>query len=101
MSSLVLSLDTSTPSMSAALLSQDESGLTVLATRDAGPPQVVSTLIPGVFDELLAEAGAQADQVGVLVVGLGPGLFTGVRVAAATMKAVKAVSERLSPVARK
>lgn len=74
--------------MSAALLSQDATGLTVLATREAGPPQVVSTLIPGVFDELLVEAEKPIEQVGVLVVGLGPGLFTGVRVAAATMKSV-------------
>lgn len=88
MSSLVLSLDTSTPWMSAALLSQDASGLTVLATREAGPPQIVSTLIPGVFDELLAAAGKDRSQVGALVVGLGPGLFTGMRVAMATMKSV-------------
>lgn len=74
--------------MSAALLSQGPNFLEVLATREAGPPEVVSTLIPSVFDWLLEEAGAMSSDVGVVVAGLGPGLFTGVRVAAATMKAI-------------
>lgn len=88
MRSLWLSLDTSTPSMSAALLSCGRGSLEVLATREAGPPQVVSTLIPSVFDVLLTEAGAQLRDVSAVVAGLGPGLFTGVRVAAATMKSI-------------
>jgi tRNA threonylcarbamoyladenosine biosynthesis protein TsaB len=85
---LVLALDTSTPALSCALLSRSGDGVRVLGVREASPPAVVSTLVPGLFDELLREAGATLDDVGVLVSGLGPGLFTGVRVALATMKAL-------------
>lgn len=88
MSILVLSLDTSTPWMSAALLAWEPGRCRVLATREAGPPQVVSTLVPSVFDELLAEAGRTKSELRALVVGSGPGLFTGVRVAMASLKSV-------------
>ncbi len=85
---LILSLDTSTPTLSCALLAHDAGAVEVLETRQAAPPAVVSTLVPGLFDEMLKAAGAGIDDVGVAVCGLGPGLFTGVRVAVATMKAV-------------
>ena len=85
---LVLALDTSTPTLSCALLSRSSEGIRVLDTRNARPPAVVSTLVPGLFDEMLRGAGASLDDVGVLVSGLGPGLFTGARVALSTMKAV-------------
>ena len=85
---LVLSLDTSTPTLSCALLSYEGGIVEVLETRQAAPPAIVSTLVPGLFDEMLLSAGATIGDVGVVVSGLGPGLFTGVRVAVATMKAV-------------
>lgn len=88
MSSLVLSLETSTPTLSAALLRREGATLELLGTRTAAPPEVVSTRVPGVFQELLDEAGASLDQVSVVVSGLGPGLFTGARVAVSTMKAI-------------
>lgn len=88
MSDLVLALDTSTPRLTTALLRRNGTSLTVLATREAAPPTIVSTLVPGVFGELFAEAGVSRDDLAVLVTGLGPGLFTGVRVAVATMKAL-------------
>lgn len=88
MASLVLALDTSTPVLSAALLRRDGARLEILATRAVPPPTVSSTQVPGVFDELLADAGARIDDVGVLAAGLGPGLFTGARVTVAAMKAI-------------
>lgn len=88
MASYALSLDTSTPVLSCALLERLPGALRLAAIREAGPPQVTSTLVPGAFDELLEEAGARQDEIDVLVSGLGPGLFTGARVAVATMKAV-------------
>jgi tRNA threonylcarbamoyladenosine biosynthesis protein TsaB len=88
MPTLALALDTSTPVLSSALVVWEAHGLRVLATREAGPPQITSTLMPGLFDELLTEAGFTLGDVQVLVSGLGPGLFTGARVAVATMKAI-------------
>jgi tRNA threonylcarbamoyladenosine biosynthesis protein TsaB len=86
---LILALDTSTPVLSCALLRRENAlEIEVLQTRRAAPPAVVSTLVPGLFDEMLAASGAKLDDVGVVVAGLGPGLFTGVRVAVATMKAI-------------
>jgi tRNA threonylcarbamoyladenosine biosynthesis protein TsaB len=88
MADLVLALDTSTPRLSCALLRRDDAGVAVLGTRESEPPEIVSTLVPLAFEELLQDAGATLDDVGVLVAGLGPGLFTGTRVAVATMKAI-------------
>lgn len=85
---LALSLDTSTPFLSAALVSVQGGRTEVLASRFVSPPAVTSTLVPGVFDELLAEAGATLGSVELFVAGLGPGLFTGTRVAVGTMKAL-------------
>ncbi len=88
MTALALALDTSTPVLSCALVERDATGMRVLATRSAGPPAVVSTVVPSLFDELLSEAQRSMDEVAVALAGLGPGLFTGARVALATMKAV-------------
>ncbi|MFM2152738.1 MAG: hypothetical protein RL199_1173 [Pseudomonadota bacterium] len=85
---LVLSLDTSTPVLSCALLTRDGGALRLLGRRSAAPPAVVSTLVPGLFQELLDDAGGRIEDVGAVVAGLGPGLFTGARVAVATMKAL-------------
>src|SRR5688572_5765746 len=40
------------------------------------------------FDELLAEANAQPSDLDALVVGLGPGSFTGLRIGLATAKTI-------------
>lgn len=88
MNRVALALDTCTPYLSAALV-REESGVTrTLATRMHAPPAIVSTLVPGVFDELLTEAHLTLADVDVFVAGTGPGLFTGVRVAVGTMKAL-------------
>jgi len=85
---LILSLDTSTPTLSCALLRPEADGLRVLGAHHSAPGQVVSTLVPGLFDTLLSQTGLAASDVGLVCAGLGPGLFTGVRVAVATMKAI-------------
>ena len=85
---VMLALDTSTPVLSAALVEWSGGALTVLSTRQVGPPEITSTVVPGLFDELLSEAGRSIDQLQAVVTGVGPGLFTGARVAVATMKAI-------------
>lgn len=89
MSQIVLALDTSTPVLSAALVRRTPDGtLCALARERIAPPAVTSTLVPAVFDKMLGDAGLSLGAVDLFVTGLGPGLFTGVRVSVATMKAV-------------
>jgi tRNA threonylcarbamoyladenosine biosynthesis protein TsaB len=63
---LALALDTSTPTLSCTLVRRTDRGLDVLATREVGPPAIVSTLVPGLFDELLRDAGATLDDVATM-----------------------------------
>ncbi|MDH3272744.1 MAG: tRNA (adenosine(37)-N6)-threonylcarbamoyltransferase complex dimerization subunit type 1 TsaB [Gemmatimonadota bacterium] len=78
----MLALDTSNPIGSVAIA---EAGVVVaraVLTRQAAH---ASGLIPAI-DEVLTAAGLTRDRLVGLVVGEGPGSFTGVRVAAATAK---------------
>ena len=79
---LYLALDTSTPLGSVCL----GMGARVLARRVIrGQGSHSSDLIPTI-DRVLGAAGANLSELAGLVVGGGPGSFTGVRVAAATAK---------------
>jgi len=75
-----LGIDTSTPDTSAALVRGDQ----VLGTfRYAGGTSHGEVLAPGI-EGLLADAGVPAAEVGRVVVGVGPGPFTGLRVGVVT-----------------
>lgn len=77
---LTLGIDTSTSVTSAALVRGDQA----LGTfRHAGGTSHGEVLAPGIED-LLADAGVTAAQVGRVVVGVGPGPFTGLRVGVVT-----------------
>ncbi len=77
---LTLGIDTSTPVTSAALVRGDQ----VLGTfRYAGGTSHGEVLAPGI-EGLLADAGVTAADVGRVVVGVGPGPFTGLRVGVVT-----------------
>ena len=79
---LVLALDTSTPLGGAALGRDGELlGEVALGIRSRHS----EALLPAI-DFLLRSAGASADGLDAVVVGDGPGSFTGVRIAAATAK---------------
>ncbi len=58
-------------------------GERVLAAELAGERAHASDLLPA-LDALLRELGARAADVGAVVVGLGPGSYTGLRIAVAT-----------------
>ena len=79
-----LALDTSGPVGHVAV----SRGAVVLAHRRLERKgEHASALVPAV-DEALAEASVDMEEVGGVVVGEGPGSFTGVRIAAATAKGI-------------
>ncbi|MEV6394170.1 tRNA (adenosine(37)-N6)-threonylcarbamoyltransferase complex dimerization subunit type 1 TsaB [Streptomyces sp. NPDC051907] len=77
---LLLAVDTATPAVTAAL----HDGASVLAeTARVDARRHGELLLPAV-DEVLAEAGVSLDAVTDLVVGVGPGPYTGLRVGLVT-----------------
>ncbi|MEW2547508.1 tRNA (adenosine(37)-N6)-threonylcarbamoyltransferase complex dimerization subunit type 1 TsaB [Streptomyces sp. NPDC047002] len=77
---LLLAVDTATPAVTVAL----HDGASVLAAGgDVDARRHGELLLPAV-DRVLAEAGAKLDAVTELVVGVGPGPYTGLRVGIAT-----------------
>jgi tRNA threonylcarbamoyladenosine biosynthesis protein TsaB len=78
----VLGVDTSTDFLSVALC--DDARTLAEATFDAG--RTHAEKIMDTVDEVLARAGVPMRDIGLLAVTRGPGSFTGIRIAAATMK---------------
>jgi tRNA threonylcarbamoyladenosine biosynthesis protein TsaB len=76
---LILAFDTATDVATAALV-QDDS---VLAERTSRPARILKDV-----DALLIEAGRERDAVEALVVGLGPGSYTGLRMGLVTARAL-------------
>lgn len=84
---LVLAVDTATPAVTAGLVLLDGADTRVLASRvhvDARAHAEVLT--PQILD-CLAESGATRADLDAVVVGVGPGPFTGLRVGIATAAA--------------
>jgi tRNA threonylcarbamoyladenosine biosynthesis protein TsaB len=81
---LVLGIETSTPRASIALVTQTE----VVASFEMGRGKSQDQILMPAAKILLADAGVSWDQIGGIAVGLGPGLFTGLRVGVATAKAL-------------
>jgi len=86
----VLGLDTSTLSISLALVRlHPDGGWEVVASRDRGAEGPNhSTLLPGWIEEVLKEGGLELRGLDGISVGLGPGGFTGLRIALATAKGI-------------
>ncbi|MEU9119769.1 tRNA (adenosine(37)-N6)-threonylcarbamoyltransferase complex dimerization subunit type 1 TsaB [Streptomyces sp. NPDC048506] len=77
---LLLALDTATPAVTVAL----HDGTRVLAeSRQVDARRHGELLLPAV-DRVLAEAGRKLDEVSDIVVGVGPGPYTGLRVGLVT-----------------
>jgi tRNA threonylcarbamoyladenosine biosynthesis protein TsaB len=82
---LILALDASTPVTTVAL-ARDREILAEISTMGHGASE---TLLPAVQDALDL-AGEELDAVGLVLAGVGPGTFTGIRIAAATARALSA-----------
>ncbi|MEV0368497.1 tRNA (adenosine(37)-N6)-threonylcarbamoyltransferase complex dimerization subunit type 1 TsaB [Streptomyces sp. NPDC050636] len=84
---LLLALDTATPAVTVAL----HDGSRVLAeSREVDARRHGELLLPAV-DRVLAEAGLKLDAVSDIVVGVGPGPYTGLRVGLVTAATFGAV----------
>lgn len=83
---LLLGLDTATLTLSAALVLREGPDERVLARAERPPPTPHSDLLPELLAQMLAGAGAGARDLTALVIGLGPGSFTGLRIGLATAK---------------
>jgi len=83
----LLALETSTLTLSLAVIRLGEHGpATVLARRDVPPGPNHSKLLPLLIEEALREAGVELRALDGIAVGLGPGAFTGLRIALSTGK---------------
>lgn len=80
---MILSLDTSTLTLSLALL---EPGGGVVEAVKVGPPRRTSEVLPSEIEALLKRHGKTPAALTGLVCGLGPGSFTGLRIGLATLK---------------
>jgi tRNA threonylcarbamoyladenosine biosynthesis protein TsaB len=83
-----LSLDTSTLTLSLALVERVGEDVRAIEHVVVGPPQKQSEALPGVIGELLARHGVKLAELEGLAVGLGPGSFTGLRIGLASVKAL-------------
>jgi tRNA threonylcarbamoyladenosine biosynthesis protein TsaB len=87
-----LALDTSTLTLTLALVERVGEDVRVLEHAVVGPPQKQSEVLPGVIGELLARHGVKLAELEGLAVGLGPGSFTGLRIGLAAVKALAYVA---------
>ncbi len=84
--SLVVAFDTSTDSTALCIGERTNDSVTVLLERDFEAPRAsLSRLLPE-LQEALARAQLVASDIDEVVVGLGPGSFTGVRIGVAMAK---------------
>lgn len=84
---LTLVLDASTPVVAVALARVEEGGRSVLSEVSVSDPGASGSLLPAVH-AALELAGKELGEVERILAGVGPGTFTGIRIAAATARSL-------------
>ncbi|KZE99690.1 MAG: tRNA (adenosine(37)-N6)-threonylcarbamoyltransferase complex dimerization subunit type 1 TsaB [Rhodococcus sp. (in: high G+C Gram-positive bacteria)] len=84
---LVLAVDTSTPSVTAGVVRFDDGAVETLAARIVVDARLHAEVLTPNILECLAEADLAPADLDAVVVGVGPGPFTGLRVGMATAAA--------------
>ena len=88
MTAIVLAIDTSTPAVVAGVLRRDDDGaITALAERIAVDAHAHAELLTPNVIAAVSDSGLSMDDLTAVVVGCGPGPFTGLRVGMATAAA--------------
>ena len=77
----LIAIDTSTENCSVALLNEDR-----IAFRSEVAPQKHAEIVLEMLDTILKDNSLSKDDLDGLVLGIGPGSFTGVRIAASTVQ---------------
>ncbi|MER7014410.1 tRNA (adenosine(37)-N6)-threonylcarbamoyltransferase complex dimerization subunit type 1 TsaB [Saccharopolyspora sp. NPDC000359] len=85
---LVIALDTSTPAVTAGLVALDDGGPRSLAERVTINPRAHGELLMPQLLDAMTEAGHRLTDADAVVVGAGPGPFTGLRVGMVTAAAL-------------
>ncbi|MEV0702627.1 tRNA (adenosine(37)-N6)-threonylcarbamoyltransferase complex dimerization subunit type 1 TsaB [Saccharopolyspora sp. NPDC050389] len=85
---LVIALDTSTPAVTAGLVALDDGPPRALAERVTVNPRAHGELLMPQLLDVMTEAGRELADADAIVVGAGPGPFTGLRVGMATAAAL-------------
>lgn len=83
---IVVAFDTATEALAIGLGRWDADGGEVLDARDLIAPRAANTRLLPEIEALLGDHGLSARDLGAVVVGRGPGSFTGVRIGVATAK---------------
>lgn len=86
---LVLGLDTSTPATGVALCTVEvDGGVTDVGRREVIDPRRSGEMLAPLISEVLTAAGSKTTDLGAIVVGLGPGPYTSLRVGIVTAAAL-------------
>ncbi|HEX5598569.1 MAG TPA: tRNA (adenosine(37)-N6)-threonylcarbamoyltransferase complex dimerization subunit type 1 TsaB [Micromonosporaceae bacterium] len=88
---LVLVLDSSTPAVTAALAEVTADGVTLRAERRTIDARAHGELLAPQIDAVLTEADVRPPGLAAIVVGVGPGPFTGLRVGLVTAASMSQV----------
>lgn len=87
MSGLILAMDTATPAVTAGVVRRDGDAIDVLAERVTLDARAHAEQLTPNAVGALADAGVDVEDLEAVVVGCGPGPFTGLRVGMATAAA--------------